>query len=267
MTKEVKWLLDEKYQGKKTKSFYKDVKRLEAGEPVDYVIGFTEFLGCKIDLSKKPLIPRPETEYWVASATKNILTNSSLLVCCVDGRNRKIKILDMFAGSGCIGVAMLKSFKNAMVTFADRDKKCLEQIKINLKLNTSLIRANKGRFIVRQTDVFDSIKNKSAFSRVKKFDYIFANPPYIPTTRKNKIQKSVLKYEPRKALFAGKDGLFFINKFLKDAQKYLNAGGIIFMEFSPEQKKEIEKLIKKHKYYNWEFKKDQYNRWRWVEIL
>ena len=83
---------------------------------------------------------------------------------------------------------------------------------------------------------------------------------------KNKVQKSVLKYEPRKALFGGNDGLFYIKKFLKQAKNYLNSGGIIFMEFSPEQKKEIQKLILKYKYKNYKFYKDQYKKWRWVWI-
>ncbi|MFA6190043.1 MAG: peptide chain release factor N(5)-glutamine methyltransferase [Candidatus Staskawiczbacteria bacterium] len=255
MTKEVKWLLDEKYNGKKTESFYKDVKRLEAGEPVDYVIGFTEFLGCKIDLSKKPLIPRPETEYWVCEEIKRISRVFG------ERQKRDFFALDMFAGSGCIGIAILRHVKNVKVIFADKSQDCVKQIKINLKIN----HVKKG-FIVRQSDIFSNIKEKA--------DYIFANPPYIPTTRRSRVGKSVLKFEPHKALFAGKNGLFFINKFLKDAKKYLNAGGIIFMEFdglagsshAPSQKKEIEKLIKKYKYSKWEFKKDQYNRWRWVEI-
>ena len=237
--KEIVWLLKEKYFNKPSKKFDKDVERLKKGEPVDYVIGFTEFLGCKIDLSKKPLIPRSETEFWLEEELKNIKTG---------------KALDIFAGSGCIGVALLKNKPDILCDISEKDKKLVEQIKINCKLNN----IDKKRYRVIQSDIFKNVNLK--------YDFIFANPPYIATTRKNKIQKSVLKYEPRQALFGGKDGLALINKFLKDAKKYLNDGGKIFMEFDYVQKKQIEKILKKYKYNNWEFKKDQYGKWRWVAI-
>ena len=269
MKKEIGWLLKEKYKGKPNKKFYQDIKRLKAGEPLDYVIGFTEFGGtsgsCKIDLSKKPLIPRPETEFWVQKSINKIY--SDFCTC----KNQNIKILDIFSGSGCIGIAVLKNIKNCKVDFADNDTGFLKQIKINLKINTSLIRTNKGevgkrRSVVIKSDVFKNIKGK--------YDYIFANPPYIPEILRNRIQKSVLKFEPHKALFGGNGGLFYIKKFLKDAKKHLNSGGMIFMEFDgsaispqvPAQKKEIEKIIKNNKYSNYEFHKDQYGKWRWVMI-
>jgi release factor glutamine methyltransferase len=237
MEKEIGWLLGEKYSGKPSKQFYKDLERLEAGEPLDYVIGFTEFLGCKIDLSKKTLIPRIETEYWVEKEITKIKNNS--------------KVLDIFSGSGCIGLAILKNVKSAKVVFVDKEKKAIDQIRINLKLN-------KIKSTVVQSNVFSKV--------IGKYDYIFANPPYISKTKINKIQKSVLRYEPKLALFGGSDGFLYIIKFLKDAKKYLNDGGKIFMEFDCTQKKEIEKLFKKCKYSNYEFYKDQFNRWRWVEI-
>jgi release factor glutamine methyltransferase len=247
LQKEIKWLLEEKYHNKPDKNFKKDIKRLEKGEPLDYVIGFKEFLGCKINLSKKVLIPRPETEFWTAFAIDEI-------------KNKKIKdtkALDIFSGSGCVGVAVLANAENVLCDFADKDKNAILQIKINLKNN--FIKSN--RYKVISSDVLKNINKKN------KYDFIFANPPYIPTTRKNKIQKSVLKYEPKLALFGGADGLFFINKFLKDAKKYLNPDGKIFMEFDYIQKNKIEKLLKKYKYKNWEFKKDQYNKWRWVIVF
>ena len=134
MEKEIAWLLKEKYKGKPDKKFYIDIKRLEAGEPIDYVIGFTEFLGCKIDLSKKPLIPRPETEFWVEKAVNGINLPVVKSARPRIFHDREIRVLDIFSGSGCIGVAILKNIKNCKVNFAEKDKKIIEQIKINLRI-------------------------------------------------------------------------------------------------------------------------------------
>jgi len=256
MQKEIEWLLKEKYKGNPSKQFYKDIERLNADEPLDYVIGFTEFLGCKIDLSKRPLIPRPETEFWVEKAIgimKNIYSQDERsLILRV---SLPVRVLDIFAGSGCTGIAVLKHTPNSLCDFADVDKKAIDQIKINLKINK--IKSNRYKII--ESDVFSNIKGK--------YDYIFANPPYIAKTRKNKIQKTVLKYEPKQALFGGKDGLFYIKKFLAQAKNHLNNNGKIYMEFDYIQKKEIEKIIRKAGYNNFEFYKDQYNKWRWVIVF
>jgi release factor glutamine methyltransferase len=242
MEKEMGWLLKEKYNGRPSEKFYKDVQRIKAGEPVDYVIGFTKFLDCEIDLSKKPLIPRQDTAFWVEQELKNI---------------HKGNALDIFSGSGCIGVVILKKRKGLLCDFADIDKKAIEQIKINCQLN----KIKRKRYKIIRSDIFKKIKGK--------YDYIFANPPYVATKKIYNIQKSVLKYEPKIALFAGSDGLYFIRKFLSDAKKHLNPDGKIFMEFSPEQKPAIEKIIlsqPRDKYSNFEFKKDHNNRWRWVVV-
>lgn len=244
----VNWLLKDKYFGKPNAQFKKDIERLKVGEPLDYVIGFTDFLNCKIDLSKKPLIPRPETEFWVEKAISYISQT-------LDDRPKfEIRVLDIFSGSGCIGISIMRHIKNAQVIFAEKDKKLLKQIRINCTI--SKIKPNKYQII--QSDVFNNI--------VGKYDYIFANPPYIPTTRKNKIQKSVLKYEPKMALLGGKDGLFYIRKFLTKAKNFLNPNGKIYMEFDSIQKKQIEALLKKYHYKKWDFHKDQYEKWRWVTI-
>lgn len=216
-----------------------------ADEPIEYVRGFTMFLGCKIDLSKKPLIPRPETEFWVGKAIKQISCKFN------DRHNRKIGVLDIFAGSGCIGISILKHIKNAEVDFADIDP--------------SLIRANK-RYKVIKSDVFENIKNK--------YDFIFANPPYIPTKNKNLVQKSVLNFESHSALFGGEDGLLYIRRFLRDAKNHLNPDGVIFMEFDgsagspqvPPQKSEIKKLSSKFGYKTCKFHKDQFGKYRWIML-
>lgn len=239
----IHWILQEKYKGRITDFAKKDIERLKAGEPVDYLIGFVNFLDCKIDLSKKPLIPRIETEYWTDIAIKGLKK-----------QNRKLKILDMFAGSGCIGISIIRHVKKSKVIFSDYQKNCIEQIKINCRINN--IRPKRYKII--QSDIFKSIKGK--------FDYIFANPPYIAIKRKNEIQKSVLKYEPKIALFGGKDGLSYIRKFLAKAKNFLSNNGKILMEFDYVQKKKIEYIINKSKYKKYQFFKDQYDKWRYVII-
>ncbi|OGZ63595.1 MAG: hypothetical protein A3A98_02880 [Candidatus Staskawiczbacteria bacterium RIFCSPLOWO2_01_FULL_40_39] len=262
MKKEVEWLLKEKYHGKPTIQFREDTKRLKKGEPLDYVIGFTEFLGCKIDLSKKPLIPRPETEYWVQEAIKKMKSRTSQFL------SPSIKVLDIFAGSGCIGISIVagsesflqsknslpRHIKHAKVTFAEKDKNLLQQIQINCRAN----KIPKKSYDIVDSDIFSNIKGR--------YDYIFANPPYIPEVKKNKIQKSVLRYEPVSALFGGKDGLLYIKKFLSGAKHFLNPGGEIYMEFDSTQKKKIEKLLRALAYKNFVFHKDQYGKWRYVVI-
>lgn len=246
MQKEVSWLLKEKYNNSPNKNFNKDISRLNRGEPVDYIIGFTEFLGCKIDLSKKPLIPRPETEFWVQKAIEDIARLAD--------KNGLVRCLDLFSGSGCIGVSILKSDHRLLCDMADNRLDCLKQAKINCALNA----VNSKRCRLIKTNVFSNIKAK--------YDYILANPPYIAKNRAGSIQKSVLHFEPKSALFGGIDGLLYIKNFISGAGKHLNPGGKIYMEFSPEQKSIIENIIRKSAYQSYRFYKDQYGKWRWVVI-
>ena len=240
---ELLWIFKEKYREKWHPDFLKDAGRLLRGEPVDYIIGWTPFLNCKIDLSYKPLIPRPETEYWTEQAIRELRS-----------KNQELRILDLFAGSGCIGIAMLKNIKNANVDFADVDPNSIAQTKLNLQFNK--IRASRYRAI--RSDVWSNLRNT--------YDYIFANPPYIPVRNKQKVQRAVLRYEPHRALFGGGDGLYFIKKFLRDARRHLKPNGIIFMEFDSSQKNAITKLLRQYGYTKFAFLKDQYGKWRLARI-
>ena len=123
LSQEVSWLVQEKYQGKETLEAKKDIERLKKGEHIDYVIGFVDFLGCRIDLFQKPLIPRPETEFWVQKAIRELYADARKEITC----------LDVFAGSGCIGVAILKHIKSTSVDFAEKDTQLLSQIEINIQ--------------------------------------------------------------------------------------------------------------------------------------
>lgn len=209
-------------------------------EPLDYRLGWREFLGCIIDLSARPLIPRDETEFWVEQAIKDLgakLPNGKLgSLAPKSTTSYQLKVLDLFSGSGCIGLAIEKHLPNAKVTFGD------------------LYPINKRTI---KTNIFSNIKGK--------FDIIFANPPYIPT-KKSRVQKSVLDWEPKEALYAGPDGLAIIKKFLKQAKDHLNIGGKIYLEFGFGQKAKIEKLLKQFGYTHYQFNKDQFGKYRWVVI-
>ena len=241
--KETQWLLRDKYHNKKTLGFLKDIEKLERGEPIDYIIGWKPFLNCKIDLRFKPLSPRLETEFWVEKAIK-----------IIKALKKPISILDLCSGSGCIGIVVLKNIKNSHVVFGEVDKTLVQQIRINLKSN----KISRERYQIIQSNLFGNIKEK--------FDFILTNPPYASLNRKNKVQESVLQHEPHLALFGGQDGLFLIKKILKQAPKYLNENGQIWMEFDSWQEPGINQLLKQLQYKNWEFFRDQFDKWRWVLV-
>ena len=123
MNQEQQWLLNEKYNGVKTPEFENDLKRLESGEPLAYVIGWQPFCGTKIYLDSHPLIPRSETEYWAKLVIDEIKTKESP------------KILDLCAGSGCIGVSIAKAIPDSIVDFVEIDKSHHTTILKNIKEN------------------------------------------------------------------------------------------------------------------------------------
>jgi release factor glutamine methyltransferase len=215
--------------------------------PNEYLKGFTKFLNCKIDLRNRVFIPRIETEFWVKKAVTEIQKTAN--------KRQKTKILDIFAGSGCIGIAILKNIKNSRVDFVDIDEKAIAQIKINLKLNG----ISPKKYRVVKSNLFEKIKGE-------KYDFIFANPPYVAKERLNEVQPSVLKYEPKRAILAGKKGLIYIRRFLKEAKKNLKPEGIIYLEIDPQQKEEINEILKSEKYDNSIFFKDQFKKFRLVKI-
>ena len=216
-------------------------------EPEEYKKGSASFLGCHIDLSFRPLIPRVETEFWVERIVSDIQKK----------KERPLKILDIFSGSGCIGIAVLKHIPNAHVDFGEKNEDFIKQITKNLELND----ITKDRATVIQSDVFEDIPGS--------YDYIFANPPYISRENKNLVQKSVLEWEDESTYFAAENGLFYIKKLLDEASKHLNIRGKMYVEFDSWQKPHIEQYAEKvgHRQggARWEdikFLRDQYRRWR-----
>jgi len=210
----------------------------------------------KIDLSRFFVVPREETEFWVKKVIGQLTTKNKQLGI-FNKRQKNYKILDLFSGTGFIGIALLEACPEICrrVDFGDVDKRALEQIKINLKINQ--IKSPRAKII--KTDIFSNIK--------RKYDLIFANPPYVAQERLQEVQSSVKNFEPEVAWYAGKEGLMVISKFLKEAKKFLRESGIIFMEFDSSQKEKIKKLLVRYKYPRFNFYKDQFRKHRWVKIM
>lgn len=206
------------------------------------------FLNCKIDLSKKVFIPRLETEFWVEKAILEIKNWKSKI--------ENLCILDLFAGSGCIGLAVLKTCRELCrrVDFADIDENAIEEIKINLKQNN----IKKERYRIIKSNLFENLKPEQ-------YDIIFANPPYVALNRIDEVDKEVLENEPWISLFAGTDGMAIIEKFLKDVKKYLKKNGVAYLEFDPFQKEKIKKILEKEEFC-FSFYKDQFKKYRWLKL-
>lgn len=209
---------------------------------------WVEFLGCRIDLSKRPMAPRPETEYWVEQAITAIRNRVSK-----EPRN-PVSVLDIFSGSGCIGIAVAKHCLNAHITFADKSPTMLEQIKINCANNELGIM----NYELIQTEVFSGIS--------KKYDFILANPPYVAL---GTGVGGIMDQEPPEALYAGHDGLTVIRPFLFQAREHLASSGQVWLEFGSEQKETVTDLLRTYNYYqnfNCTFHRDQHGAWRYVVI-
>jgi release factor-specific protein-(glutamine-N5) methyltransferase len=214
-----------------------DIKRILSGEPIAYIIGSIKFLNCLIDLSQKPLIPRPETEYWLEKVIQ------------IFSKNKKISILDLCCGSGCLGIACLKLLPQSQVDFVDISPKAIEQTKINLHFN----QISLNRFHLIQSDLFSSIPKT-------KYDLILANPPYVNPTKPSRKE---LKFEPTTALFANDSGLSIIKRILFESQKHLKPNGSIYLEFGAGQKSKIESYCRKNNL-SPKFFHDQFNRFRYL---
>jgi len=186
----------------------------------DYRRGWVPFLGVEVCLDSRPLIPRPETEYWTELAIAEMV-NTRVLT--------KLSVLDMFAGSGAIGLAVLRHVPDSHVTFAEKELRHFPTIKKSLWEAAIDLR----RALLVQSNVWESVPGV--------FDFILANPPYISKTR-NTINESVIVHEPPEALFADEDGFALISQFIRGLPEHLAPQGVAWVEHEPFHKGEIAAL-------------------------
>lgn len=205
-----KYLPSEKYED--------GLKLLEKGTPVQYIIGNVDFYGNIIKVNGNTLIPRFETELLVEKTVKLIKKYF----------NKKISILDIGTGSGCIAITLNKEFDSS-VHGIDISSKALDVARENNELNGTDVE-------FYQSDVFSNVNDS--------YDVIISNPPYIAYDEE--IMDIVSNNEPHTALFADNNGLYFYDKILSECQKYLNDDFIIAFEIGYKQGLSIQEITNKY---------------------
>lgn len=206
-------LSQEKYQ-EYIRLLYQRINR----EPLDKILGYTDFYGVRIPFDINTLTPRLETELLVERIVLDIA-------------DKPCSVLDMCAGSGCIGLAIAKN-TNACVTLADISNKAILTAKSNAKLN----KIDRVNFV--ETNLFNKINQT--------YDIIVCNPPYIKTKDLYDLEPEVFKFDPKLALDGGTDGLDFYRVIANKVGDYLNPQGTLYLEIGYNQAKDVYNLFKEN---------------------
>lgn len=204
-------LSDEKRLTESELLFFRDhVNRLAENEPIQYILGETEFHGLRIKLSRDVLIPRPETEELAdLIATENV-------------NQGNIKILDVGCGSGCISLMLKKRLIQSEITGIDVSDGAIKISKQNAELNS--LKVNFRMLDLFSPAVFD----------LEEVDIIVSNPPYIAFSEKSAMHANVASFEPELALFVpDNDPLKFYLRIMDLAKSKLKTGGLIYFEINP----------------------------------
>ena len=218
----------------------KDITKLAKGISPQYILGYSWFYGYKIMVQRGVLIPRFETEELVSWALAHLANEQT--------------ILDLGTGSGCITVALAKQ----------AEEKGISNLNFYASdVTDAALRISEENFLLHDIDV--TVRKANILIGLEKFDVIVSNPPYIKETEKDVMDQNVLQNEPKEALFGGKDGIVFYQKFVKQVRQHLNPGGRFFLEFGFSEKKQLEELFAKElPDFTIEFKNDLANKPRMV---
>jgi release factor glutamine methyltransferase len=203
----------------------RSLERRLTGEPIAYVLGEWEFYGIPIIVNKHVLIPRVDTELLAKEAINLI------------GRKPwQSRLLDLCAGSGCVGIAVAANVPDCRIVLADISQQALAVCRSNM------LASNLSRNITAiEADVL-----KSPPSLLGSFDVIASNPPYIPTADIQALDSSVKDYEPLEALDGGEDGLTYIRSIIEKWRILLKRGGHLTIECGINQASEVRYIMKQN---------------------
>ena len=220
------------------------LERRLKGEPVAYLIGEWEFYGLTLDITRDVLIPRPDTETLVE---RGILFARNL--------PEGARVLDLCAGSGCIGLAIADNCPNTHVILAEWSEDALRVCRQNIR--------RIG--LTRQADPVQVDALEPPPRLLRDFDLILCNPPYIPTLEVGRLDPSVRDYEPHIALDGGEDGLKFYRAVAKKWKRALKSGGKLIFEVGYDQAPAVEYILAENGYQDIQTTLDPGMHWRVVE--
>ena len=201
-------------------------RRGEKREPLQYIVGHTQFIDLKIKVTPAALIPRPETEILAVWAVDRLKSRTDVAVA---GR-----VLDLCTGTGCIALYAASKISDAQVLATDISAAALALASENavaLKLNT--------RVEFFEGDLFGALNETQ---RAEGFDVIATNPPYIDDTTRSTLQPEVRDYEPASALFAGEGGVAISRRIIETCSPWLKPGGWLGLEFGAGQQEIIREI-------------------------
>ncbi|MDD2752532.1 MAG: peptide chain release factor N(5)-glutamine methyltransferase [Candidatus Omnitrophica bacterium] len=205
------------------------LKRRIQGEPIQYILGNTEFMGLEFQVRPGVLIPRQETEILVETVVKEVTKLQSYNVTTLN-------LLDLGTGSGCIAISLAKFLTNVKIDAIDISEAALAIAKENAVIN----QVNERIAFIR-ADLFAPDPMRHML-----YDFIISNPPYVASEQILKLQPEIA-YEPKIALDGGEDGLDFYRRIALSSGKYLKKKGILAMEIGCGQLEGIKNIFHKAK--------------------
>lgn len=248
-----------KIDDKKLPELEAAMERLKKMEPVQYVLGHTEFYGRTFKVDPAVLIPRPETELLCRDAIK--LGMRVYRMRSPYGKNAEpVRILDLCTGSGCIAWTMALSIPGSRVTAVDISDAALE-VAAGQDFASELKSKETFRPEFIKADVLDSEQE----IELGPFDMVLSNPPYIMESEKEDMRRNVLEYEPESALFVPDDDpLLFYRAIARWSQRFMSPDGVGLSELNESLARQTETVFKAAGYAHTEIVRDLSDKNRYI---